>query len=401
MGSIVRVTGNTSQELSYDAWGRLRDPSTHALYSPANEPELILGRGYCGHEHLPGLGLINMNARLYDPLLGRFLSSDPYVQAPELSQSFNRYSYCMNNPLKYVDEDGEFWWIIAAAAIGGAINVLSNSDNIHNVGDALGYFGVGAAAGVVGAVTGGIGFGVGGAIGGALTGLVSGASTGFLLGGGNALVAGNYNGLWNAAFTGMVWGAGSGALFGAGIGAYSAWMNGENLLIGESNKTSILQARHRPENPTPDKIVEQAPADMGMQTASIPEISNSVNESVPLPSTVAKETMNSSTFPLGEGTNTVYVGLDKLERPSYIGITQRAPINRFVEHLCSGTERAALKYYSIEGAQGLSRIQARIIEQRLINTYGLGRNGGMLLNKINSISPRYWNNWGITIIIHF
>ena len=60
LGSITRVVGSTSQELSYDAWGRLRDPSTHALYNPANEPELILGRGYCGHEHLTGLGLINM-----------------------------------------------------------------------------------------------------------------------------------------------------------------------------------------------------------------------------------------------------------------------------------------------------------------------------------------------------
>ena len=264
LGSIVRVLGSTSQELSYDAWGRLRDPSTHALYNPANEPELILGRGYCAHEHLSGLGLINMNARLYDPLLGRFLSSDPYVQAPEHSQSFNRYSYCMNNPLKFVDEDGEFWWIIAAAAIGGVINVISNSGNIHNVGDALGYFGVGAVAGGVGAFTCGIGFGVGGALGGALTGLVSGASSGFLLSGGNALVSGNYSGFWNTALKGMAWGAGTGAILGAGIGAYSAWKNGENLLVGGSNESSILQARHRPENPTPDKIAEQAPIDSRM-----------------------------------------------------------------------------------------------------------------------------------------
>lgn len=127
LGSIVRVTGNTSQELSYDAWGRLRDPSTHALYSPANEPELILGRGYCGHEHLPGLGLINMNARLYDPLLGRFLSSDPYVQAPELSQSFNRYSYCMNNPLLYKDENGEFLLSLISGFIKGTIEFVSGN----------------------------------------------------------------------------------------------------------------------------------------------------------------------------------------------------------------------------------------------------------------------------------
>jgi RHS repeat-associated protein len=95
------------EELSYDAWGRLRNPSTLAVYAPGSEPELFLGRGYTGHEHLPPFGLINMNARLYDPAVGRFLSPDPFVQFPSFSQSFNRYSYALNNPLKYTDESGE------------------------------------------------------------------------------------------------------------------------------------------------------------------------------------------------------------------------------------------------------------------------------------------------------
>jgi RHS repeat-associated protein len=41
----------------------------------------------------------NANARLYDPILGRMLSPDPFVQAPDFTQGFNRYSYCMNNPV--------------------------------------------------------------------------------------------------------------------------------------------------------------------------------------------------------------------------------------------------------------------------------------------------------------
>jgi hypothetical protein len=49
-----------------------------------------------------------MNARLYDPLLGRFLSPDPYVQLQDYTQGLNRYAYAMNNPLCYVDENGEF-----------------------------------------------------------------------------------------------------------------------------------------------------------------------------------------------------------------------------------------------------------------------------------------------------
>lgn len=405
LGSITHVlnsSGTVVQELSYDAWGRLRNPSTFALYTPTNEPDLYLGRGYCGHEHLTSLGLINMNARLYDPLLGRFLSPDPYVQAPEFSQSFNRYSYCMNNPLVYKDEDGEFWWIIAAAAVGGVINVISNSGNIHNIGDALGYFGVGAVAGGVGAVTGGIGIGIGGAVGGALTGFVSGGLSGFILGGGNSIVLnGNLDSFIDGAWQGMLSGALSGAAIGGALGAYSAFKNGQNLLTGKPNESSILQARHRPHNPTPDALAEQAPADMGLQSTGVPEMTTTFDETIPLPSSVAKETMNSTTFPIGEGTNTVYVGVDNFERPCYIGITQRDPMNRFIEHLRSGTERATLRYYPIEGAQGLSRIQARIIEQKLINTYGFGRNGGLLFNKINSISSRYWDKWGITIKINF
>jgi len=65
--------------------------------------------GYTGHEHLPGFGLINCNARLYDPALGRFLMPDPMVQDPASTQNFNRYSYCLNNPLKYTDERGEYF----------------------------------------------------------------------------------------------------------------------------------------------------------------------------------------------------------------------------------------------------------------------------------------------------
>ena len=108
---IIREDGQLIQELSYDAWGRLRNPQTLAVYAPGQEPVLFLGRGYTGHEHLKEFGLINMNARLYDPAIGRFLSPDPYVQMPENSQNFNRYSYCLNNPLKYTDKNGKFFVI--------------------------------------------------------------------------------------------------------------------------------------------------------------------------------------------------------------------------------------------------------------------------------------------------
>jgi RHS repeat-associated protein len=72
-------------------------------------PEEILDfftRGFTGHEHLDMFGLINMNGRMYDPVIARFLSPDPFVQAPTFTQSFNRYSYVRNNPLSYIDPTG-------------------------------------------------------------------------------------------------------------------------------------------------------------------------------------------------------------------------------------------------------------------------------------------------------
>jgi RHS repeat-associated protein len=58
------------------------------------------------------------NARLYDPVLGRFLSPDPYVQEMDFSQNFNRYSYCWNNPLRYNDPSGEFISTVITAVVG-------------------------------------------------------------------------------------------------------------------------------------------------------------------------------------------------------------------------------------------------------------------------------------------
>jgi RHS repeat-associated protein len=114
LGSITHVsdsTAGTLYEYSYDAWGRMRNPTTWNYYSAGTEPALfIAGRGFTGHEHLPWFNMINMNGRLYDPLTGQFLSPDNNVQMPDYTQNLNRYAYCLNNPLRYKDENGE--WVI-------------------------------------------------------------------------------------------------------------------------------------------------------------------------------------------------------------------------------------------------------------------------------------------------
>ena len=50
-----------------------------------------------------------LNGRIYDPELGRMLSPDTFVQVPEYSQNFNRYSYVMNNPMNLTDPSGFDW----------------------------------------------------------------------------------------------------------------------------------------------------------------------------------------------------------------------------------------------------------------------------------------------------
>ena len=164
-GSITHVTtpgGTLEYEYSYDAWGRLRNPATWALYTFSTQPALWLGRGYTGHEHLQWCGLVNMNARLYDPWTGSFTSPDPFVQAPDFSQSLNRYAYCLNNPLKYTDESGEWAHIIIGALLGGVGNLIANWDDCEGFWEYLASFAVGAAGGAAVAATGGAAAAAGG-----------------------------------------------------------------------------------------------------------------------------------------------------------------------------------------------------------------------------------------------
>ena len=108
-------SGSLIARQSFDAWGRPRDIKTWGLHEVdlanpeqalALQPTAFFDRGYTGHEHMAGFGLINMNGRVYDPYLQRFLSPDPFVQAPTNAQNYNRYSYVLNNPLMYTDPSG-------------------------------------------------------------------------------------------------------------------------------------------------------------------------------------------------------------------------------------------------------------------------------------------------------
>ncbi len=108
LGSIAAIadeTGAVIERLAYDPWGKRRN-----VNGLADKADSLVGvntdRGYTLHEHLDEVGVIHMNGRVYDPLIGRFMSADPFIQAPGNLQSYNRYAYVMYNSLFYTDPSG-------------------------------------------------------------------------------------------------------------------------------------------------------------------------------------------------------------------------------------------------------------------------------------------------------
>ncbi|MDX9932436.1 MAG: RHS repeat-associated core domain-containing protein, partial [Bacteroidales bacterium] len=180
LGSVMALYSATRtliEEFSYDAWGRRRNP-TNWTYTTVPTPSNTR-HGYTGHEHLDKFALINMNGRVYDPIIGRFLSPDPYIQAPYFAQNFDRYSYVWNNPLKYVDPSGykvggngpgfAHWWYIQMLKIKRATyeiwddpfdDPLSSGGDFYDYGTSGGGGGGGAPLG--GSAASGPGSGGGG-----------------------------------------------------------------------------------------------------------------------------------------------------------------------------------------------------------------------------------------------
>lgn len=398
LGSITALIGNEGWEYDalYDAWGK-RTIYTPYWFDPAFE------RGYTGHEHIDELGLINMNGRMYDSRLGRFLSPDPFVQVPTDPQNYNRYSYCLNNPLKYTDPSGEIFviddvlvGIAIGAAIGGTINLVSNWNSCEGFGQFAAAFGAGAVSGALTAATAGsaawVGIGAA-AIGGALTsstnnliqqtgknfsgeidwgqvgryglaGLVSGGfsygGSALFASGSNCVILNGYhikNKVVSSAICGMIGGAVGGSASGY---AYGYIVGGKEFAAKSALSGAIFGVA----------LGGAFGAAEGYATSNIP----------------------SNLIPDDGGTYSVYVGSELSSgEVKYVGITSRNPEIRWSEHLKSNTPRNQLDYNVIKGATNLSKQNARIWEQNLINQYGKEN----LYNKINSIAPKNWNQFNI------
>ncbi|AUX30840.1 MULTISPECIES: RHS repeat-associated core domain-containing protein [Sorangium] len=149
LGSVDALTdedGDVIERRSYDPFGQRRNPVWGEPAPASFSSETT--QGFTGHESDDELGLVNMKGRLYDPKIGRFLTTDPIVSMPSFGQSWNPYSYVLNNPLAYVDPGGfqealpeagarsplpagaEFTWqVLDLAPIGLKLSVVPSSEH--------------------------------------------------------------------------------------------------------------------------------------------------------------------------------------------------------------------------------------------------------------------------------
>lgn len=119
LGSLIATTdhaGAVTGRFAYDPFGKRRyinstyDAFGVLIVDWTTDTNTGNDRGFTGHEHLDDLGLVHMNGRIFDPLIGRFLQTDPLIQSPGNLQNYDRFGYCFNNPLTCTDPSGFSFW---------------------------------------------------------------------------------------------------------------------------------------------------------------------------------------------------------------------------------------------------------------------------------------------------
>ena len=395
IGSIVMYAGrNSSTSLSYNPWG-VRFPASNAHYSSLIDDDALYCkfiRTYTGHEEIPYFGLLNANARIYNPHIGRFMSPDPLLTINGAPQDFNPYVSARNNPLSYVDQDGEFPWVIIAAVAGGTMNVLTNLDDIKGFKEGAIYFIIGTTDAVLTAtghtLTGAILFG-------SANNLISQLinkdwdlkrincmhilSEGFIAGYSSymgsyvsALISSPINKLTSHISNSLLRESASKAL-GNYISSFAS-QTGFNLLKGYDFSTSI-------KNASTSSLVDLAMGAIdGFASEKIrlnlQKKYDSINSNT---QDIINRAMDSPNYPYGSGNINVFVGKDADGIIRNVCMSKYNTINNFKNSL----------EYSIV-ATNCSARQGDYLKQALINLWGLGKNGGTLkYNKRNTFSPRW------------
>lgn len=198
--------GDEVQRYGYGAFGTETYQHNTSAFEVSNR--------YTGQTLDEDTGLYYYGARYYDPELGRFIQADTIVPSAANPQTLNRYAYCGNNPMKYVDPTGHLFGIDDAILIGIAVGAALGGASAAATG---GNIGMGILTGAIGGLFGGLGAWAGGlswttstlgAVGGPLAGAIVGGATGGAV---SAAVSGGNIGM--SALTGAIAG---GITFGVG-----------------------------------------------------------------------------------------------------------------------------------------------------------------------------------------
>jgi len=113
-----------------DSTGKITGVFDYAPYGLQVTGAAADGPGYTGHVSDPDTQLIYMQARYYDPVVGRFLSPDPVLPQPANTGNFNIYSYASNNPINFTDPNGMY------VCQGSGKNCASFRDRIKKIDQA-------------------------------------------------------------------------------------------------------------------------------------------------------------------------------------------------------------------------------------------------------------------------
>ena len=149
---IAKMTGSSTEYYHKDHQGSTNalttesgsiiDTAEYLPYGPDRSPNGLLNHSaykYTDQEQDAGTGLYNYDARLYDPVLGQFIMADTIVPDPFNPQSLNRFAYCLNNPVRYVDPTGHSY---GSGTDGGSVSFGHDGSDAANAGDCPGGAGL-------------------------------------------------------------------------------------------------------------------------------------------------------------------------------------------------------------------------------------------------------------------
>lgn len=359
------TTGGIGLQESFSPFGQRRQTNwtpgvPSSWYTTASNQGFR--RGFTFHEQLDGVGFVHMNGRVYDPTTGRFLSVDPVTGDGTYSQRENPYAYVSNRPLVSTDPTGLDSQEDNKEAPGGEIDpsifpgpvvtiTTYRADFVFEINSQ-----------------------------GSAVADTSGSSTSAEAGAGVPAPPGA-NGADKASSS-------SDSLPTTVVEGLSIRQSIElQEKVTEGDERLLWEGKHLPADVQPKSLGEiiVTAAKGGVDFVNDHKVD--VAMLLLAPEGELEKVVVAGIRDAAEGATTVYRSVGVAGEINYVGIT-----NDLARRAAEQLRSKGIQIEKLMG--GLSRSDARAVEQALIEINGLGKNGGTLLNQINSVAtsnPGYAN----------